>query len=352
MSEGIQDSRDDLHERRQKRSRQALQLHGSLVALITPMTAEGLIDEDALRNLVQWHLNSGTHGLVPTGTTGESPVLSHAEQHRVIEIVCEEANGTLPVVAGCGSNNTHAALEHHAHAFDTGANAALHVTGYYNRPSQEGVYQHYKALNHLNSLAIIVYNIPARTHVDISVATMARLATLEHVSGVKDATKDLNRPCLERICLERIRFETNSPETNSPEKTAREQPAQDKKAKQNSGGTFSFLSGEDGTAVAYNAAGGNGCISTTANVVPELCAEMQSACQRGDFTHAIAIQHKLTPLHEALFLEPSPAGIKYACARRQLCTETVRLPMVTISQSTKAAIDAALERLDISLYPI
>ncbi len=294
-------------------------LTGCLVALITPMTVDGSVDEDALRHLVKWHLDAGTNGLVPAGTTGESPVLSTTEQHRVVEIVCEEANGAIPVVAGCGSNNTHEALEHHAHAYSIGATAALHVTGYYNRPSQEGVYQHFKALNHLNALPIVVYNIPGRTHVDISVETMAQLATLEHVSGVKDATKDLARPCLEKVAMEALQ---------SP---------------------FSFLSGEDGTAVAYNAAGGNGCISTTGNVAPELCTAIQSACQRGDFTQAIAMQQQLTPLHEALFLEPSPAGVKYACARRGLCTDTVRLPMVPLTQTTKKAIDGALERLEISL---
>jgi len=294
-------------------------LSGCLVALITPMTIDGAIDEEALSKLVQWHLDIGTQGLVPTGTTGESPVLSLAEQHRVVEIVCEQVNGAIPVVAGCGSNNTHNALEHHAHAFDTGATAALHVTGYYNRPSQEGVYQHFKALNHLNSLPIIVYNIPARTHVDISVATMARLAALDNIAGVKDATKDLARPCLERVAMQKLKK------------------------------TFSFLSGEDSTAVAYNASGGNGCISTTGNVVPEICTSMQSACQRGDFTLAIKLQQQLTPLHEALFLEPSPAGIKYACARRGLCSDAVRLPMVTLAQTTKNAIDTALDRLDISL---
>lgn len=296
---------------------QAPLLTGCLVALITPMTIDGTIDEDALRKLVHWHLDAGTHGLVPTGTTGESPVLSKAEQHRVIEIVCEEVNGSIPVVAGCGSNNTHDALEHHAHAFDIGATAALHVTGYYNRPSQEGVYQHFKALNHLNALPIVVYNIPARTHVDITVPTMVRLAELENIIGVKDATKDLARPCLETIAMEKLNK------------------------------AFSWLSGEDGTAVAYNAAGGNGCISTTGNVVPEICTVIQGACQSGDFTQAIELQLQLTPLHEALFLEPSPAGVKYACSRRGLCTDATRLPMVPLSKATKNAIDAALDRLEI-----
>ena len=295
------------------------QLGGCLVALITPLTVDGAVDEEALRKLVHWHMDKGTHGLVPAGTTGESPVLNIAEQHRVIEIVCEEVNGSIPVVAGCGSNNTHAALEHHAHAFDIGASAALHVTGYYNRPSQEGIYQHFKALCHLNSLPVVVYNIPARTHVDISVQTMARLAELDPVAGVKDATKDLARPCLEKVAMSELQK------------------------------SFSFLSGEDATAVAYNAAGGNGCISTTGNVVPEYCTEIQSACQRGDFVRAIAMQQQLTPLHEALFMEPSPAGVKYACARRGLCTDTVRLPMVPLSPQTKHAIDAALESLDIAL---
>lgn len=313
MSEGntIQRCNDD------SQQTQSPPLSGCFVALITPMTVDGSIDEDALRQLVKWHIGIGTHGLVPAGTTGESPVLSSAEQHRVIEIVCEEALGRLSVVAGCGSNNTHEALTHHAHAFDTGASAALHVTGYYNRPSQEGIYQHFKALNHLNALPIIVYNIPARTQVDISVGTMARLTRLDHIKGVKDATRDLSRPCLEKAAIEGFNSQ------------------------------FSFLSGEDATAVAYNAAGGNGCISTTANVAPELCTEIQNACLRGDFVHAIDVQQKLTPLHDALFWEPSPAGIKYACARRGLCKESVRLPMVPLTASVKKAIDTALDRLDL-----
>lgn len=286
---------------------------GSYVALITPMNDDGSIDDAALRELVDWHINKGTDGLVAVGTTGESPVLSTAEHCQVVETVIDQADKRIQVIAGCGSNNTAEARTLHAHAHSAGADAALHVTGYYNRPNQEGIYRHFEALNAENDLPIIVYNIPARTVVDISVETMQRLSTLSAVVGVKDATRDLTRPIDERLAI---------------------------------GRGFSLLSGEDGTAVSYNAAGGNGCISVTANVMPTLCAEMQRVCRDGDFSTAMEIQDLLTPLHKALFIEPSPAGIKYACSRLELCTQVTRLPMVELRHETKIAIDVALEAIN------
>ncbi|MGQ7847238.1 4-hydroxy-tetrahydrodipicolinate synthase [Granulosicoccus sp. 3-233] len=286
---------------------------GSLVAMITPMTLDGMLDEPALRRLVNWHIEQGSNGLVPAGTTGESPVLS-AEEHRdVIRIVIDETRGRVPVIAGCGSNNTREALAFHDYAHQQGADGALHVTGYYNRPSQQGIYRHFEALSESNELPIIVYNIPPRSTVDISADTMARLATLPSVVGVKDATRDLARPAIEQMKID---------------------------------APFSYLSGEDATAVAYNAAGGNGCISVTANVAPALCARLQQACRDNDYQTARDIQRRLMPLHEALFREPSPAGIKYACATRGLCTETLRLPLISLEDDSKELIDAALQSLE------
>lgn len=285
---------------------------GSYVAMITPMTASGLVDEDALQNLVQWHIDQGAHGLVPVGTTGESPVLTKEEHFKIVALVVEAADGRIPVIAGCGSNNTAEALNFHSHAHAVGADAALHVTGYYNRPSQEGIYRHFESLSNTNDLPIVVYNIPPRAIVDISIDTMQRLSELPSVIGVKDATQDLARPCQEQLCIKE---------------------------------PFTYFSGEDATAVAYNAAGGNGCISVTANVVPSLCAKMQKACLSGDFRVAMDIQRQLMPLHLALFQEPSPAGIKYACSCIGLCTDTVRLPMMRLQQSTMDSIKTALNEL-------
>jgi len=287
---------------------------GSYVALITPMTDAGELDETALRHLVNWHVDNATHGLVPVGTTGESPTLSGDEHRRVLELVIEESNGRLPVIAGCGSNSTREALAFHDHAKQLGADAALHVTGYYNRPSQKGIVEHFKAINASSELPIIVYNIPPRAVVDIIPETMAELAALEFVLGVKDATRDLARPGLERLLIKK---------------------------------PFSYFSGEDGTAVAYNAAGGMGCISVTANVAPQLCSAMQTACKHGDFKNAQRIQQQLMPLHQALALEPSPAGIKYACSQLELCTPKARLPIITLSDCTKKKIDAALQQLNL-----
>jgi 4-hydroxy-tetrahydrodipicolinate synthase len=286
-------------------------IQGSLVALITPFR-DDKVDEQALRRMVQWHIEQGTHGLIPMGTTGESATLDVTEHRRVTEIVVEEAAGKIPVVAGAGSNDTRVAMANTRDAQEVGADAALHVAGYYNRPSQEGLFRHFEAVHASSEIPIIVYNIPARVVVDITPHTMARIAALPRVIGVKDATGDLTRPILEGLLID---------------------------------SEFSFLSGDDGTAVAYNAAGGNGCISVTANIAPGLCSEMQTACQTGDFTTAAAIQRRLMPLHSALFLEPSPAGVKYAASLLGLCDDYCRLPIVPLSASAKSAIREAIEEI-------
>ncbi len=287
--------------------------NGSLVALVTPFRGNE-IDEIALKGLVRFHLENGTHGLVPVGTTGESPTLSTEEHQRVVEIVVHEAGGVIPVIAGAGSNNTAEAIHFTRHAEKTGADATLHVMGYYNRPSQAGILQHFAAVNDAATRPIIVYNIPARAVIDIEVETMAQLARFEHIAGVKDATKDLTRPLREAALIDE---------------------------------PFSFLSGEDGTAVAYNASGGSGCISVTANIAPALCAEMQEACLAGDFVRALEVQRRLMPLHEALFIEPNPAGAKYAAARLGLAEPGCRLPIVALAPETQRIIDQVLEDLDL-----
>jgi len=288
-------------------------INGSLVALVTPFRGDG-IDEDALQNMVRWHIEQGTHGIVPVGTTGESATLTEAEHCRVIELVVQAADGRIPVVAGAGSNNTREAIFYNDHAQAFGADATLHVAGYYNRPSQEGLFRHFEALNNASKIPIIVYNIPPRTTVDILPETMARIAALPNVVGVKDATADLTRPLRERMLID---------------------------------GEFSFLSGEDGSAVAYNAAGGNGCISVSANIAPALCAAMQTACLDGDFRKAMGIQDRLVPLHLALFAEPNPAGAKYAASLLGHCDEFCRLPMVPLSSDSKSAIQSAMAGLDL-----
>ncbi|MCH9671396.1 MAG: 4-hydroxy-tetrahydrodipicolinate synthase [Gammaproteobacteria bacterium] len=284
---------------------------GSLVALVTPFKGSN-VDEAALRGLVNWQIEQGTHGIVPVGTTGESPTLSETEHTRVVEIVVEEAAGRVPIIAGAGSNNTAEAIHYTKHAARVGADAVLHVAGYYNRPNQEGLYQHFKALSEQSELPIIVYNIPPRAIVDISPDTMARMAQLPRIIGVKDATADLSRPARERL---RIKSD------------------------------FCYLSGEDGTAVAYNAAGGNGCISVSANVAPALCAQLQEACLRGDYGSAMEIQQRLMPLHEALFIEPSPAGAKYAASLLGHCDAFCRLPVVELTDETKQIIRTAMTDL-------
>ena len=282
---------------------------GSIVALITPFNNAG-IDRQALRRLVRFHLDHGTHGIVPTGTTGEAPTLSRREHADVTALVVSEVAGQIPVIAGAGSNNTVEAIELTRIAETSGADGALHAMGYYNRPNQEGIYQHFLALSQAANLPLLAYNIPARSIVDIYPETMARLAGLPNVVGVKDATCDMSRPVREQQLIP---------------------------------GEFDFLSGEDGTAVSYNAQGGKGCISVTANVAPGLCVEMQEACQQGEYARALQLQRRLMPLHSALFLEPSPAGVKYAASLLGHCEPDCRLPMVPLRPETRAAIEAALD---------
>ena len=286
---------------------------GSLVALVTPFRNAAL-DEDALQRMARWHVEKGTHGIVPVGTTGESATLTEKEHCRVIELVVQAIDGRIPVVAGAGSNNTQEAIFYNDKAHQYGADASLHVAGYYNRPSQEGLFRHFEALSNVSSIPIFVYNIPARATVDILPETMARIAALANVIGVKDATADLARPVHERMLIE---------------------------------GEFSYLSGEDATAVAYNAAGGNGCISVTANIAPALCSEMQTACRQADYKRAAAIQDRLMPLHLALFSEPNPAPAKYAASLLGLCDEFCRLPMVALSDHAKLSIQKAMTELEL-----
>ena len=278
---------------------------GSYVALVTPFI-NGKLDETALRRMVNWQLDNGTHGLVPVGTTGESPTLSEKEHKRVVEIVVEENNGRVPVIAGAGSNNPVEALAYARHAKELGADAVLCVAGYYNRPNQDGLYAHFEYIAQGVEIPMIIYNIPPRAIVDIEPKTMAKLAALKNVVGVKDATGDIARISLERLAL---------------------------------GNDFSYLSGDDLASVAYNAVGGNGCISVTANVAPSRCSAMQTACLKGDFKEAKRIHDELTPLHAAMFNEPSPAGVKYAASLLGLCNEESRLPVMPLSQESKAILN-------------
>ena len=282
--------------------------HGSIVALVTPFR-NGVIDERAFQDLVAWHLREGTHGFVPVGTTGESPTLSHDEHRRVVELCVEAAGRRRPVIAGTGSNSTDEAISLTRHAKEAGADAALVVTPYYNKPTQEGLYAHYKAINDAVDLPLVIYNIPGRSVVDMSVETMARLAKLPNIVGVKDATADIVRPLLTRAAC---------------------------------GAEFCQLSGEDANAVAFLAHGGQGCISVTANVAPRLCAEMQEAWRAGRPDEALAIHHRLLPLHQALFCETSPAPAKYALSRLGRCSAEVRLPLVEIAERSRERVDAAL----------
>ena len=282
---------------------------GSLVALITPMRSDGSIDEKAYADLVDWQIKEGTDAVVPVGTTGESPTLSHAEHKRVVEIAIEVAKGRVPVIAGAGSNSTAEAIDLARHAKQAGADATLVVTPYYNKPTQEGMYLHFKAIADAVDLPMIIYNIPPRSVIDMSVETMARLAKHKNIVGVKDATAKLERPLhTKRAC----------------------------------GDDFCQLSGEDHTAVAFLAAGGDGCISVTANVAPRLCASMQDAWQEGRVKEAMAIQNRLVPLHDALFSETSPAPVKYAASLLGRTSEFCRLPLAPIMEATRAKVRAAM----------
>lgn len=281
---------------------------GSLTALVTPFK-EGALDEQAFRAHVSWQVESGTTGLVPVGTTGESPTLSHDEHKSVVEWCVDEARGRVPVMAGAGSNNTAEAIELARHAEAAGADAVLVVTPYYNKPTQEGLYQHFKAVNDAVGLPIFIYNIPPRSVIDMSVATMARLYELKNIAGVKDATANVGRVSQQRHTL---------------------------------GPDFIQLSGEDMTALAYNAAGGHGCISVVANVAPHLCAEMQDLSLSGDFARALKLQDRLTPLHDAVFAEPGLAGAKCGLALLGRGREEIRLPMLPVTAPTKDLIRRAM----------
>jgi 4-hydroxy-tetrahydrodipicolinate synthase len=283
--------------------------NGSLVALITPMRSDGSVDEKAFARFVDWQIAQGTNGIVPVGTTGESPTLSHAEHRRVVEIAIEVSAGRVPVIAGTGSNSTEEAIDLTRHARKAGATAALIVTPYYNKPTQEGLFLHFTAIADAVDLPIIIYNIPPRSVVDMTVATMARLAQHPNIVGVKDATANLARPLQTRRAC---------------------------------GRGFCQLSGEDHTALAFLAAGGAGCISVTANIAPKLCSDMHSAWQHGQVEQAMTLQDRLLPLHDALFAETSPAPVKYAASLLGHGTPKVRLPLAPVSASTQAAVQAAM----------
>jgi len=283
-------------------------IRGSMPALVTPFK-NGELDLDTLKKLVDWHIEQGSTGLVPVGTTGESPTLSHEEHETVIETVVQAAAGRVPVIAGAGSNNTTEGIRLIRFAQKAGADAALVVTPYYNKPTQAGLIAHFTAMHDACDLPIIIYNIPPRSVVDMSPETMGKLAALPRIIGVKDATGKLERVSQQRITC---------------------------------GPDFIQLSGEDATALGFNAHGGVGCISVTANVAPKLCAEFQAATLRGDYATALAYQDRLMPLHEAIFLEPGLVGAKYALSVLGLCAPDVRLPLVGLTDGTKERIKAAM----------
>ncbi len=284
-------------------------IRGSLPALVTPFK-NGELDLVTLKKLVDWHIAEGSHGIVPVGTTGESPTLSHAEHQKVIEEVVAAAAGRVPVIAGAGSNNTVEGISLMRHAEKVGATAALVVTPYYNKPTQAGMIAHFTALHDCCQLPIVIYNIPGRSVVDMTPDTMGTLAKLPRIIGVKDATGKIERVSMQRATC---------------------------------GADFIQLSGEDATALGFNAHGGVGCISVTANVAPRLCAEFQEATLRGDYAKALEYQDKLMPLHEAIFIEPGLVGAKYALSVLGLCSDEVRLPLVGLTDGTKAKIKAAMK---------
>ncbi|UPT61267.1 MAG: 4-hydroxy-tetrahydrodipicolinate synthase [Hyphomonadaceae bacterium JAD_PAG50586_4] len=283
-------------------------IHGSIPALITPFR-NGIVDEQAFQALVERQISEGSHGLVPCGTTGEATTLSVEEHVRVVELCVEAAAGRVPVIAGAGSNNTAHSIELAKHAKRVGADAVLVVAPYYSRPSQDGIFAHFKAINDAVDIPIIAYNVPSRTVVDISVETMARFAGLKHGLGVKDATGDMTRLARHRALA---------------------------------GDKFILLSGDDPSALGFNAHGGKGVISVTANVAPKLCSDIQTLSTQGAFESARAIDDKLTALHKAMFVEPSPAPAKYACSLLGLCADEVRLPILTLSDGAKAQVRAAM----------
>jgi 4-hydroxy-tetrahydrodipicolinate synthase len=283
-------------------------LQGSICALVTPF-CDGAVDGETYEKFVDWQIDQGTEGLVPCGTTGESPTLSHEEHMRVVEICISVANGRVPVIAGTGSNSTDEAIMLTKHAKKAGADAALVVTPYYNKPTQEGLYQHYKALNDAVDLPVIIYNIPGRSVIDMTIDTMARLAKLPNIVGVKDATNDVGRATRQRIAM---------------------------------GADFVQLSGEDGTQIGFLAQGGAGCISVTANVAPKQMSDFHKAWRDGDVTGAQALNERLMPLHVGLFCESSPGPVKYAASLLGKCSAETRLPLCEISDESKQTVDAAM----------
>jgi len=288
---------------------------GSITALITPFR-NGAVDEKAFAALVEWQIAEGSDGLVPCGTTGESPTLSHDEHREVVELCIEAASGRVPVIAGTGSNSTAEAVELTLHAKRAGADGVLVVTPYYNKPTQEGLYLHYKAINDCTDIPILIYNIPGRSVVDMTVDTMARLFKLKNIVGVKDATASMARVSQQRAAL---------------------------------GKDFVQLSGEDATALGFMAHGGQGCISVTANVAPALCSEFQLACLGGNFKRALELQDRLMPLHDALFVESNPGPVKYAASKLGLCNGETRLPLAPIASASKQKVDEAIAAVGLAL---
>ena len=287
---------------------------GSIVAIVTPFK-NGKIDETSLRNLVNWHIDEGTHGIVPVGTTGESPTLDHNEHREVVEIVIDQVNNRVPVIAGAGSNSTSEAISLLMHAESVGADAALIVTPYYNKPTQEGLYEHFKAINKASmGIPIMIYNIPPRSIVDMSVEVMGKLSNLENIIGVKDATSDLSR-------VEKQKYQCKD--------------------------GFLQFSGEDITAFEFMKNGGNGCISVTANVLPKLCSDFQNLCLEGNYDEALKIHKKLEPMHNALFIETSPSPVKYVLSKMGRIEDELRLPLVSIRQETKEILDKVIFDLDL-----
>ncbi len=284
---------------------------GSIPALITPFK-NGSIDEQAFQDFVEWQIEQGSDALVPVGTTGESPTLSHDEHHRVVELCVEAAKGRVPVIAGTGSNNTAEAISLQKHAKKAGVAAGLIVTPYYNKPTQGGLLAHYKAIHDAVDLPIIIYNIPGRSVIDMSVETMAELSKLPNIVGVKDATGDLTRPLNTHLACDE---------------------------------NFCQLSGEDATAIQFMSAGGKGCISVTANIAPKLCSQMQQAWREGDIKKAMDIQFKLLPLHNAMFCESSPGPVKYAAELLGLCSRETRMPLIEITDASKERVRTALNDL-------
>ncbi len=287
---------------------------GVITALVTPFR-DGAVDEAAFKALVNHQVSEGVHGVVPVGTTGEAATLSHAEYRRVVELCVETVAGRVPVIAGCGSNDTAETIEMVRHAKAVGAHAALVVTPYYNRPSQEGLYRHYAAINEAVELPVVLYNVPTRTSVDLANETVARLAKLPNIVGIKDATGDVVRASLMRLTC---------------------------------GEDFALLSGDDPTALGYIAHGGHGCISVTSNVAPRACAQAMEAALSGDFPAALAWQDKLVRLHKALFLDASPAPTKFALAHLGRCADELRLPMAPCAEAVKPAILDAMREAGVS----